>query len=256
MTHNQASSGSFHFKLLQPTGPLSTFVQGVWSASLGGPQPLTKKLYPDGGSGIVFNLQGEVKVAGRVLPKGVIMLGTSKQASEVCLSKGAVLAGVRFHPAIGFGILGHHYHEPTLLLPSEDEHFGLYEMYFALSAVQGADEQTEVLSQWAQQRLAFTHLIPDSLEQVLKHINNNDPLGKLDEGAPLSQRQIQRLFKMWLGMTPKYFQRILRIQKAINYLRSHKNACLAAVAQEFGFSDQAHMTREFRHIACVTPKQI
>ncbi len=72
----------------------------------------------------------------------------------------------------------------------------------------------------------------------------------------MSQRQIERLFKLWLGMTPKYYQRILRVKKVINFLRVHKKVNLADVSQQFGFSDQAHMTREFRAIACATPAQI
>jgi len=57
-------------------------------------------------------------------------------------------------------------------------------------------------------------------------------------------------------MTPKHYQRILRIKKTIYFLRLHKNANLANVAHQFGFSDQAHMTREFKAIAHITPKQV
>jgi AraC-like DNA-binding protein len=59
-----------------------------------------------------------------------------------------------------------------------------------------------------------------------------------------------------MEMTPKQYQRILRVKKAIDYLRQHKEASLVEVSQQFGFSDQAHMTREFRAIARITPGKI
>nr|WP_286206491.1 helix-turn-helix domain-containing protein [Sessilibacter corallicola] len=87
----------------------------------------------------------------------------------------------------------------------------------------------------------------------MKAIEQGKAPGKLNESIALSQRQMERQFKLWLDMTPKYYQRILRIKKTINFLRENKDANLAEVAVQFGFSDQAHMTREFRTIASITP---
>ncbi|MDO6528021.1 helix-turn-helix domain-containing protein [Motilimonas sp. 1_MG-2023] len=81
-------------------------------------------------------------------------------------------------------------------------------------------------------------------------------LADLDSQVSLSQRQIERLFKRWLEISPKQYQRILRVQKTINYLREHKAVTLVDVSQQFGFSDQAHMTREFRSIASITPSKL
>jgi AraC-like DNA-binding protein len=46
------------------------------------------------------------------------------------------------------------------------------------------------------------------------------------------------------------------VKRAINYIREHGQVNLAEVAHQFGFSDQAHMTREFRTIAHITPGQV
>lgn len=104
--------------------------------------------------------------------------------------------------------------------------------------------------------LGFTNVVPDALVQALESIDQGAALRQLSENIELSQRQIERLFRLWLGMTPKYYQRILRVKKAIHFLRLHRYLNLADVSQQFGFSDQAHMTREFRVIACTTPRQV
>lgn len=256
INHNKSLKRAFNFQLSQPTGRLSALVQGVWSASVPESNSVTKSLYSDAGSGILFNLVGDVKIGNKALPKGVIMLPINKQAENIVLGSGAQLAGIRFHPAIGFGVLGQHYDKPTLLLPEQDQMYSLYRIYSELQMQKGNERQIEAIYLWAEKKLDFTNVIPDSLESALECIEQNEALGQLSENIELSQRQIERLFKLWLGMTPKHYQRILRIKKAIYFLRLNKKVNLADVSQQFGFSDQAHMTREFRAIACTTPGQV
>jgi len=215
-----------------------------------------KPLYSDAGSGILFNLVGDVTIGNEVLPEGVIMLPINKHAKNIILASGAQLAGIRFHPAVGYGVLGQHYDKPTLLLPEQDQLYNLYRIYSKLRMQKDNERQIETLYLWADKNLDFTNVIPDSLEKALECIEQDEAPGELSGSIELSQRQIERLFKLWMGMTPKHYQRILRIKKAICFLRLHKNINLVDVAQQFGFSDQAHMTREFRAIACITPGQI
>ncbi len=184
------------------------------------------------------------------------MLPVKKQAENILLSPGARLAGIRFRPAVGYGVLGQHYDKPTLLSPEEDLLYNLYRVYLELRMQKDNERQVEMLHLWANNNLDFNNVIPGSLEKALYFIEQDKALGQLSESTRLSQRQIERLFKLWLGMGPKHYQRILRVKKAICFLRLQKNVNLADAAQQFGFSDQAHMTREFRAIACVTPGQI
>ena len=211
-----------------------------------------KPLYSDTGSGILFNLVGDVTIGNEVLSEGVIMLPINKHAKNIVLASWAQLAGIRFHPAIGFGVLGRHYDKPTLLLPEQDQLHNLYQVYSELRMQKDNESQIKTLYLWAEKNLDFTNVIPDSLEKALKCIEQDKAPGQVSESIDLSQRQIERLFNLWLGMTPKHYQRILRTKKATCFLRLHRNVNLADVAQQFGFSDQAHMTREFRTNACVT----
>jgi AraC-like DNA-binding protein len=215
-----------------------------------------KPLYSDAGSGIIFNLAGDLIIGDETLQEGVIMLPVKKQTENIVLSPGAKLAGIRFHPAVGYGVLGQHYDKPTLLFPEEDKLYNLYQIYFELQMQKDNERQIEALYLWANNNLNFNNVIPDSLEKALECIEQDEAPGQISESIELSQRQIERIFNLWLGMAPKYYQRILRVKKAICFLRLHKNVNLADTAQQFGFSDQAHMTREFRTIARITPGQV
>lgn len=78
-------------------------------------------------------------------------------------------------------------------------------------------------------------------------------LPELGRASGASPRNLGRLFEEWVGLTPKRFSRIVRIQAAIRVLEEHPDASLAAVATELGFADQGHLAREMQALAGVTP---
>ena len=245
-----------NFQLSQPLGQLSAFVQGIWSASVSQSGSVVKSLYCDAGSGITFNLVGDLAIGDVALSEGVIMLPVKKQADNIVLSAGAQLAGIRFHPAIGYGVFGQRFDKPTLLLPEKNYQLNLYQIFSELREQKDNESRIKSLYQWAEKNLGYTDVIPNPLGKALKCIEQDGTPGQLSKSNELSQRQIERLFKRWLGMSPKYYQRILRVKESICFLRMHNNVNLVDVAQQFGFSDQAHMTREFRTIARITPGKV
>ncbi len=68
----------------------------------------------------------------------------------------------------------------------------------------------------------------------------------------LSHRQFIVRFREAVGLDPKGYLRTLRLQATARALRSH-TAPLWEIALDNGYSDQAHMTREFTEMAGVTP---
>ena len=201
-------------------------------------------------------LDGEAKLDDKVLPHGVILLPINRQAENILLRSGTKIAGIRFHPAIGYGVLGQHFLKPTHLQPDQDTRFELYALLGQLRSQDNIQSHITILYAWAEKYLSFHQLIPESLRLALQCLEQDHGPSQLSENTELSQRQIERLFKTWLGMTPKYYQRILRTKKAVSFLKQHKSVSLVDVALQFGFSDQAHMTREFRTIATTTPGQL
>ncbi|WP_070964239.1 helix-turn-helix domain-containing protein [Vibrio sonorensis] len=218
--------------------------------------PLVKSLYADAGSGVVFNLSGQLTIGGETIPEGVIVLPAQTKAETIALAPNSQIAGIRFHPAIGFGLLGKHYEKPTILQENQIQPYDFYRINSKLLSLKDNSERVDALLEWAREQFDIVDVIPDDMECALDSIRQGDVISKLSEKTKVSQRHIERHFKHWLGMTPKHYQRILRIKKAVGYLRQHRGANLAEVAHTFGFSDQAHMTREFRTIARLTPKQV
>lgn len=184
------------------------------------------------------------------------MLPVEKVAAQVSLAPESQLAGIRFQPAIGYGLIRQHFDRPTVLTHDPAHLPGLLPLFSRLKTCHDNVSRVRTLQSWAGNNFRLTHLIPGALQQALDCMRNDAEPGSLTQQLDISQRHVERLFKHWMEMTPKQYQRILGVKRAINYIREHASVNLAEVAHQFGFSDQAHMTREFRAIAGITPGKV
>ncbi len=248
---------SFVLKIFQPQGRLSAYVQAVWSASVAADAltDTTQWLHGDAGSGILFNLKGPIYLGDTAFASGVVFLPVKKESQSITLPPGSQLVGFRFHPAIGFGVLGTLYDQPTAMKVDDKTPFALHALCTQLMQTKGHYRRMVALYRWLNIAIDFSDVAPASLLQALSAVQSSKRPGQLSEGIPLSQRQLERQFKRWMGMTAKHYQRILRVKKTLNTLKCKPDIDLVNLALQQGFTDQAHMTRECKQIAKITPGQ-
>ncbi|MEU3459997.1 helix-turn-helix domain-containing protein [Streptomyces sp. NPDC006733] len=79
------------------------------------------------------------------------------------------------------------------------------------------------------------------------------PIGQLVTTTGWGWRQLENRFREEIGLTPKGAARVLRLRKVLRLLS--ENLPAACVAAECGFSDQAHLNREFKAMIGRTPRQ-
>jgi AraC-like DNA-binding protein len=70
-----------------------------------------------------------------------------------------------------------------------------------------------------------------------------------------SGRRIERAFARELGVRPKLFARIVRLNAVLAGLDAAERASAVDVALEAGYFDQAHLLRDFRALAGRTPRR-
>jgi methylphosphotriester-DNA--protein-cysteine methyltransferase len=72
--------------------------------------------------------------------------------------------------------------------------------------------------------------------------------------VPVGARQLRRRFGDAVGYGPKPLERVLRLQRFLALARTEGGgSSLAALAAASGYADQAHLTRECRDLAGLTP---
>jgi AraC-like DNA-binding protein len=67
----------------------------------------------------------------------------------------------------------------------------------------------------------------------------------------LTPRHLRRILLADVGLGPKAFQRVVRLQRFVH--AADAGAPLAAAAAEAGYADQSHLTRDVRALAGLTP---
>lgn len=80
-------------------------------------------------------------------------------------------------------------------------------------------------------------------------------IARLAREAALSTRQLERLCLAATGVSPKWLARVTRFQTALAAVQ-RGGATLAAIAQQTGYADQAHLAREFRRFTGLAPSQL
>jgi AraC-like DNA-binding protein len=87
-------------------------------------------------------------------------------------------------------------------------------------------------------------------------------IAALEAGMPLSHvaprldllpRTLQRRFSSQVGITPKRFARVRRLQRVLRAVRRSTEPVWHALAADHGYADQAHLVHEFRELADITP---
>jgi len=69
-----------------------------------------------------------------------------------------------------------------------------------------------------------------------------------------SRQHLRRSFTRQIGVGPKQFARVARMQRAVGVLQRGPSRGTADTAVALGYFDQAHMSRDLRELAGVTPR--
>lgn len=83
--------------------------------------------------------------------------------------------------------------------------------------------------------------------------DGNISTASLSKSVYIGERQLQRLFKSSIGISPKLYSRIIRFRSAFEQAQSGKFVAWTDVAYEMGYSDQAHFVKDFKTFTGVTP---
>ena len=102
---------------------------------------------------------------------------------------------------------------------------------------------------------------PRSVIQAMKHIHENYPgdvsLAAIAGAAHLSSYHLTRVFKKATGVSPHQYLLQVRVNGARSLLTAGAgDRSLAEIAAAVGFSDQSHLTRHFKRMFGITPKQM
>ncbi len=118
-------------------------------------------------------------------------------------------------------------------------------------------DKMALAEQWLLDLFERNLTIPKDIQILIKQLQA-EPAEKYSEiikNYPNSQKHMIDQFKKYVGLTPKYYQRILRFNDLLLTIQAKNNINWSDVAYQCGFSDQSHFIKEFQHFSGFNPSE-
>jgi len=244
---------------LAPHPALRRHVECYWTlrANVSGPDEIATAVLPDGCIDVLFHL-GDPVPAGTTSGVRSAVIGAMTEAVPVRYTGTVDLLGIRFRPGGATPFLGGSASELTDAIEPLDAHWGAHaEPIWQRIGETPAAARTSLLDDALMSRLGRSRSSAD--ERVLRaseHIETRHgavSIDRLADACGLGRRQLERRFLACVGLTPKTAARIARFRALVGRLHQRPDRPLSLLAQDLGYADQAHMTRDFRTLAGTTP---
>jgi AraC-like DNA-binding protein len=231
----------------RPAPKLAHYVSQYW-LSLNNTSPVYAAL-PDGCVDVVL----EVTARGH---RSWIYGSTTRPTAIPC-SAGTHYLGIRFHPGQSRHFIAAAAHEITdgredlrTLMRFPSERIAAHIATEALFA-----ELDEILIE----ALYRAPPLASYIDGVLQHIAARHGDARIEDIAQRfgkSRRQLERVFLQTVGVPLKFFCMLARLRHAADLIVRPGTKSLATIAHQVGYSDQAHMTRDFARLAGTSPGQL
>lgn len=229
------------YREYEPCDALRPYVACWWTARWG---ERSVRVLPDGCMDLLVDLErAEIAVVGTMT------------TAIVAASPGAALLGVRFRPGEAGAVLGLPAPELTDRSVSLDALWGAAaaELAERMASVATPAEQIRIGEGVLLARLGARRADWRVRRAVALLEQPRSPsVEAVARALGLGARQLERLFTERVGIGPKRFARVMRLQRALAPL-SDPGVDLATVAVLGGFSDPSHVVREVRALCGVTP---
>ncbi|MBB6236870.1 AraC-like DNA-binding protein [Pedobacter sp. AK013] len=247
-----------HHQEFEATEELQDTIKCFWyNKREAGTEPSAFEVVPDGYAEIIFHFGSGCSIFSdgvlQPLPSP-FMMGLLNQPAIFYAKNRLEIIGVRCFPWTVFDLLG---------LPSNKHGLHLFEHPMAqlqpkLNAfiLDGKiDEAVAEVKQYFLQ--ARTQVAANSMLYkagiAMQVAKGTIPVSEVAAAAHVTVRTLERNFKRSSGHTVKDVSGLMRFEQVRNRLWMDPSANLASLADEFGYTDQPHLSREFKRYSGTSP---
>ncbi|WP_455361313.1 AraC family transcriptional regulator [Streptomyces sp. SYSU K21746] len=257
------------FRRREPAGPLRPYLEHYWLIDWDLAEPFVSHVVPHPSVNIVFQRYGDGPATGEVAGVGLELFTQKLEGrGRVC--------GIQFRPggfrpfltgrlAAGPGPVPGRMSGPMSGPVSEltGRRIPLPEVFPGLPGTPGlvlGPEPDDARVRALDDFLLALGPAPDpqadramALADRIRRDRSIRRVGELADAAGLSPRSLQRLFAAYVGVSPKWVILRYRIHEALERAESDAAVDWAGLAADLGYSDQAHLVRDFTARVGVPP---
>ena len=236
------------YREYKPDRALSALVNCFWFYDIGdGADHSFHRVIPDNCVDFLFDFSDDTH--------GGKILGTGMMTKPVFSSKQRLL-GVRFNPEHAyqaFKLPLHQITDFTYELNDISDSWGdlkqVFDRPFSESSLQIISQQLK--NCWKNQPT------DPRVGQAIKLMSLKDPQISISDVAAevgVTRQHLVRLFDKFVGISPKKFAKINRVQKIVETVKNSAAPSWVNTALDHGFFDQAHLIKDFKDVTGLSPR--
>jgi AraC-like DNA-binding protein len=253
-------------QLFRPRNPLAAYIDyfGYWDRGAGDPHQ--SRALPRGAATVIVDVGGRQRIDfyasdGRtsldVPPAFVAGAGTATYVTNIDGTQ-AVLT-VHFRPAGALPFLGVPLGDLENTCVGVDSLWGAEgrDLRERLVAASSTPDRIALLESFLLSRMQFGELEAHPAVAAVRSALERRPSMRISQACEmtgLSAKRLTAVFRAEVGLAPKSYLRVRRLQGALRRLDAG-GSLGADIAADLGYFDQAHFVREFRDFTAMTPTQ-
>lgn len=223
-----------------------------------------EKILPDGGIDLLIDLTEEPKQIFcnnnysqfRRIKKGWIS-GIRKEYITIGAAHQAMIV-VRFKPGRAFPFFRFPLSELTGQVIELDEIWNSRFLHLRdqLVNISNPDKRIETVENFLLRISKHKLEINKSIEYTIKELDKKESSLKmrdLAEKIGYSHKHLVHLFETKVGITPKFYSRIMKFQKAVISMEKKQNVDWFDLAYQCSYYDQSHFVNEFKKFSDLNP---
>ncbi|MEM6996908.1 MAG: helix-turn-helix domain-containing protein [Myxococcota bacterium] len=145
------------------------------------------------------------------------------------------------------------------IMPLRDVFDGVEALHAAVLGPTNDEEAFGALEAWLRARpLPGDADAIEAAIEVVEHVARDPELttaAQLAAWANRTPRALQRMFRDYVGASPKWVIRRNRLQEVAARIERGETPTLAALAADLGYADQAHLARDFKRVVGKSPSE-
>jgi AraC-like DNA-binding protein len=246
----RAGEGVFTLDRRAPSSDLGAFVEFFWIVrwQLGGRPPFAQETLPHPNVHVVVGTHRP----------GVHGVGTKRFVAE--LEGEGFAFGAKFRPGGFFPFFGRDVCELTEREMPIAEVFGADGAALEADAMAAPtdDARVERVERFLRSREPASDALAGLAARAVDAARADATVSKASQLAAqvgVSRRTLERTFRRYVGVGPKWIIRRFRVHEACERIAAGAPPCWSALATELGYFDQAHFIRDFKSQVGRTPSE-
>lgn len=249
------------FNRVDPPDELKAFVECYWIAESADSLPRLQKIIPDGFPEVIFHFADpyRIKLTNHwELQCDSLIAGQISKYFFLENSGASNILGIKLKPAALAQLLGANMFllKDKVIALGDLGNRALNDMHHSIRAAGDHAARINIINQHIAEMSRSAQLNP-TLQQAVDVIFSSHgmiSISSICEQCDTRERQLERLFKKCIGLTPKFFSRVIRFSHIFQVAQEEKLSW-SEVGLESGFYDQPHFIKNFKAFTGEDPSQ-